>query len=363
MRDGHDRKAVVVTGASGGVGRAAARAFARKGARVALLARGEKGLAGAQSEVEACGAQALAFPVDVSDYCQVEAAAREICNKWGGIDVWVNDAMLTVFGPVAALSAEDVRRVTEVTYLGAVHGTLAALAVMLPRQRGVIVQVGSALAYRAIPLQAAYCGAKHAIRGFTDALRCELLHDRSNVHVTMVHLSAFNTPQFDWARNLMPRRPQPVPPIFQPEIAADAIVWAAGHRRREVFVGWPAVQAVIANKLAPGILDRYLARTGYSGQLTNEPNRATCENLYQPCDIDAGAHGRFDRRARERSWQWLATSNRALIGWGVGTLLALAAGATFAGRRAAAARNGDERNRRDREASLGDRRGIHTQGR
>lgn len=316
---------IVVTGASGGIGRAAAREFARPGARIALLARGERGLAGTQREVEALGAQALVIPTDVADWDQVDAAARRIVATWGALDVWVNNAMATVFGPIDELDPKDLRRVTEVTYLGAAYGTMAALKAMRARNRGVIVQVGSALAYRAIPLQAPYCAAKHALRGFTDGLRCELLHDRSNVHITMVHLSAFNTPQFDWARNLIGRRAQPVPPIFQPELAARAIVWAARSRRREVFVGWPAVKAVVANKIAPGWLDRILARAGHSAQLTQEPLPPdACENLYAPCDIDPGAHGRFDDRARAHSLQWIATSNRtALLALGAAALAML----------------------------------------
>ena len=305
---------IVITGASGGIGRATARAFARPGARIALLARGERGLEGVRREVEHAGAEALAMPTDVADEAQVEAAAAAVEARWGRIDVWVNNAMATIFGPIAALTGEQIKRATEVTYLGGVHGTLAALKRMRPRDRGVIVQVGSALAYRAIPLQAPYCAAKHALRGFTDSLRCELLHDRSNVHVTSVHLSAFNTPQFDWALNLIGRRPMPVPPIFQPELAAHAIVWASRHRRREVFVGWPAVKAVVGNKIMPGVLDRILARTGYDGQITPEPVPPdACANLHEPCDTNPGAHGRFDREARPDSLQWWITTHRGLL--------------------------------------------------
>ena len=305
---------IVITGATAGVGRATAHAFARPGARIALLGRGERGLAAVKREVEDRRAQALTIRTDVGDWAQVYAAARQVQETWGRIDIWVNNAMLTVLGPISALSPDDLRRVTDVTFLGAAYGTMAALEFMRPRNSGVIVQVGSALAYRAIPLQAAYCAGKHALRGFTDSLRCELLHDRSDVHVTSVHLSAFNTPQFDWARNLTGRRAQPVPPIFQPELAAEAIVWAARHRRREVFVGWPALKAVIANKLAPGLLDRYLAKSGYSGQFTDEPRPVdACENLYSACDTDPGAHGRFDARARRHSLQWFMTAHRAAL--------------------------------------------------
>lgn len=311
---------IVVTGASGGIGRATAVAFAKPGARIALLARGERGLEGAQREVEAAGAEALVLPTDVADFEQVERAAAEIDRRWGRIDVWVNNAMVTVFGPVAKLDARDLKRATEVTYLGAAYGTMVALKRMRKQSSGVIVQVGSALAYRAIPLQAAYCAAKHALRGFTDAVRSELMHERSPIHITSVHLSAFNTPQFDWAKNLTGKRAEPVPPIFQPELAAEAIVWAANHRRREVYVGWPSVKAVLANKLVPGVLDRVLATQGYSGQLTEEPKQSERNNLYEPCDTNPGAHGRFDAQAKKHSLQWLLTSNR-------GATLAIAAAA------------------------------------
>lgn len=305
---------IVITGASGGIGRATARAFARPGARIALLARGERGLSGVRREVEYAGAEAFVIPTDVADEAQVEAAADAVAARWGRIDVWVNNAMATIFGPVESLTGGEIKRTTEVTYLGAVYGTLAALKRMRTRDRGVIVQVGSALAYRAIPLQAPYCAAKHALRGFTDALRCELLHERSNVHLTSVHLSAFNTPQFDWALNLVGKRPKPVPPIFQPELAARAIVWASRHRRREVFVGWPALKAVIGNKVMPGVLDRILSRAGYDGQITPEPLPPNaCSNLYEPCDTNPGAHGRFDSEARADSLQWWLTSHRGLV--------------------------------------------------
>ena len=313
---------IVVTGASGGIGRATARAFARPGARIALLARGKRGLAAARAEVEHAGAIALTIPVDVADEAQVEAAAAQIEQQWGRIDIWVNNAMATIFGPISSLHGSQIKRATEVTYLGAVYGTMSALKRMRARNRGVIVQVGSALAYRAIPLQAPYCAAKHALRGFTDSLRSELMHDRSNVHVTMVHLSAFNTPQFDWALNLVGKRPMPVPPIFQPELAAEAIVWASRQRRREVFVGWPAVKAVIGNKIFPGWLDRMLAKQGYSGQITPEPLPPNaCANLYDPCDVNPGAHGRFDRDARRSSFQWWLTRHRSVVVGGCAVVL------------------------------------------
>src|ERR687886_2704359 len=239
-----DNKAevVAVTGASAGVGRATAQAFAKRGARVGLISRGRVGLEGAKKEVESFGGKALVLPTDVADAGAVEAAAQKVEEEFGPIDIWVNNAMVSVFSPVKEMTPEEFKRVTEVTYLGYVHGTLAALRRMLPRDRGTILQVGSALCYRGIPLQAAYCAAKHAIQGFTESLRCELIHDRSNVKITMVQMPALNTPQFAWSKSRMPRKAQPVPPIYQPEVAADAIVWAAHHERPELYVGWPAVK-------------------------------------------------------------------------------------------------------------------------
>ncbi len=328
MNNGHARKIVVVTGASAGVGRATVRAFARQGFDVALLARGADGLDAARREIEDEGRRALAIPTDVSDAEQVERAAARVERELGPIDVWVNNAMVSVFSPVKELQAEEVRRVTEVTYLGVVYGTLSALRRMLPRNHGAIVQVGSALAYRAIPLQAAYCGAKHAIQGFTESLRTELLHDRSDVHVTMVQLPAMNTPQFDWVKSRLPRRPQPVPPIFEPEVAADAIVWAAAQRRREISVGAPTAAAIWGNKIASGLLDRYLARTGYDAQQTREPadpNRP--DNLWQPLPGDHGAHGRFASRSTGYSVQtWMNEHVGALSGAAAAVLLAWNAG-------------------------------------
>jgi len=300
-------RVVVVTGASAGVGRAVVRAFARDGADIGLLARGVDGLEGARGDVEAAGGRALVLPTDVSDPRQVEAAAERVERELGPIDVWVNNAMVSVFSPVKELKADEVKRVTEVTYLGVVYGTMAALKRMLPRDRGTIVQVGSALAYRGIPLQAAYCGAKHAIQGFTESLRCELLHDASRVHVTMVQLPAMNTPQFDWVKSRLPRQPQPVPPIYEPEVAADAILWAAAHRRREMSVGIPTVEAIWGNKIASPLLDRYLALTGYDSQQTDEPaDPRRPDNLWQPLPGDHGAHGRFAARSRDKSVQtWI----------------------------------------------------------
>jgi NAD(P)-dependent dehydrogenase (short-subunit alcohol dehydrogenase family) len=319
-QDKHPPETVVITGASAGVGRATAQAFARRGARVGLLARGRDGLAGAAGDVKDAGGEALVVPTDVSDPDQVEAAAAAVEDAFGPIDVWVNNAMVSVFSPFKEMSAAEFKRVTEVTYLGAVYGTMAALKHMLPRDRGTIVQVGSALAARSIPLQSAYCGAKHGIAGFTDSVRTELIHDRSKVHLTMVQMPALNTPQFSWVRSRLPRNPQPVPPIFQPELAADAIYYAAHHRRRTIEVGIPTVVAMQGNKIAPGLMDEYLGMTNYDAQQTDQlvdPDRQ--DNLFAPVPGDHGAHGTFDDRARDFSPQLWANLNR---GW-----LALAAGA------------------------------------
>ncbi len=298
---------VVITGASAGVGRATVQAFARRGAHIGLLARGEEGLEGARKEVESMGGKALALPTDVSQHDQIEAAAASVEQAFGPIDIWINNAMVTVVTPIKLATVDEFKRVTDVTYLGAVYGTMVALKHMLPRDHGVIVQVGSALAYRAIPLQAPYCAAKHALRGFTNSLRSELLHDASHVHVTMVHLPAVNTPQFDWCKTRMPCQPQPVPPIFQPEVAAEAIFWAAHERRREVNVGFPTVKAVWANKFMPGFIDRYLASAGYAGQMSDQKIEDDRQiNLWHALPGDAGAHGRFDAQAKSRSVQmWL----------------------------------------------------------
>src|SRR2546423_4151892 len=300
-RQGTGSLRVVVTGASAGIGRATAVEFARQGARVALLARGMPGLVDARREVEAAGGEALVLPTDVADPAQVDAAAAEVERAWGGIDVWVNNAMASEFAPVARTPDDDFRRVTDVTYLGAVWGTRAALARMQPHDRGVIIQVGSALAYRSIPLQAAYCGAKGALRAFTDSLRCELLHEASRVRLCFMVLSAFNTPQFDWARTVFPRSLRPVGRVFQPEVAARAVVWLALHPRRELVVGGPAWAARLGQKLAPGLLDRWLARSAWEGQFSDEPPAADRrDNLYGPVEATPGAHGRFDAEAHDR---------------------------------------------------------------
>jgi short-subunit dehydrogenase len=294
----NDRNVVVITGASAGVGRATVRAFAKRGCSIGLIARATEGLEAAASEARREGVRAVAAPADVADADAVERAAEIIERELGPIDVWVNVAMTTVYSPVAEITPAEYKRATEVTYLGYVYGTMAALRRMRARNRGTIVQVGSALSYRAIPLQAPYCGAKFAIRGFTDALRSELLHDRSDIHITMVQMPALNTPQFDWGRNKLPMRPQPVPPIYQPEVAAEAIVFASTARRREVWVGASTFKAILASRIAPWLLDSYLARFGYSSQLSSEPAlKDAPDNLFKPIEGDYGAHGRFDAQA------------------------------------------------------------------
>lgn len=305
---------VVITGASSGVGRATAQSFARKGAKIGLIARGEEGLEETAHEVKGLGGEAVITPADVADAEQVEAAAAKTEDQFGPIDVWVNDAMATIFAPFTEITADEYRRATEVTYLGTVYGTMAALRRMTPRNHGVIVQVGSALAYRAIPLQSAYCGAKFAIRGFTDSVRTELMHEKSDVWITMVQLPAVNTPQFNWCRTKLPNHPQPVPPIYQPEVPAEAIYWAAHNRRREVTVGQSAVKAIVGNKLAPGLADRYLAKTGYdSQQVADEPVGERPDNLFEPVTDLAATHGDFDAKAEGRSVQVQLTTHRRLL--------------------------------------------------
>jgi len=319
---------IVITGASAGLGRAIARAFAHgEGAQIALIARGKEGLEGVKNDVVNLGGRAIALPADVADPDAVEAAAERAESELGPIDLWVNNAMTGVFSPVKEMTAAEFKRVTEVNYLGFVNGTLAALKRMLPRDRGRIIQVGSALAYRGIPLQAAYCASKHAIQGFMDSLRCELIHDRSRVRVTMVQMPAMNTPQFDWIKSRLNKRAQPVPPIYQPEMAAQAVVYASHHNRREIYVGMPSVKAILGNKLFAGSLDHFLARTGYESQQTNEPEDPDRPfNLYAPVAGDHGAHGRFDERARDCSPQlWTDLHRDWLIGFALAGLASLGA--------------------------------------
>lgn len=317
----------VVTGASAGVGRAVAVELARQRYNVGLIARGRERLESAARDARSLGMEALPVCVDVADYDKLDDAAERIERELGPIDLWINNAMVTIFAPVHAIAPDEFRRVTEVTYLGQVHGTLAALKRMRPRNRGTIVQVGSALSYRAIPLQSAYCAAKFAVRGFTDALRTELRHDRSRIRLTMVQLPAVNTPQFDWARNRMPRMAQPMPPIFQPEAIAREIVKAAREAPRERWIGRSSLKAIVGNMLVPRVADRMLASKGYTGQLTSEPSSMNgSDNLYDPPPGDPGAHGRFDQRASREVAGFDPTWFRA------GTLVALAGltGAAFA---------------------------------
>ncbi|MBU5635226.1 SDR family oxidoreductase [Geomonas sp. Red69] len=330
--NGTSGRVVVITGASAGLGRATARAFAREGAHIGLFARNRERLEAAREEVERLGGKALVLVGDVADARRVEEAADEVEREFGPIDVWVNNAMTSVFSSFKEMTAEEFRRVTEVTYLGAVHGTMAALKRMLPRNRGMVIQVGSALSDRSIPLQSAYCGAKHGMRGFTDSIRCELIHEKSRVHLTMVQLPAMNTPQFDWVESRLPNRPQPVPPIYQPEVAADTIVWASHRRRREIYVGLPTLKAMWGNKVARGLLDLYLGLTGYKSQQTDEPERPDrAANLWESVPGPYGAHGRFDARSKGFSTQvWLSQRK-----WGLGALVAgtIAAAAVFSAAR------------------------------
>jgi NAD(P)-dependent dehydrogenase (short-subunit alcohol dehydrogenase family) len=325
---------VVVTGASGGIGRAVVRAFAQRGAKIGLVARGEKGLQAAADDVRDAGGEPLVLPVDVSDSDAVHQAAADVEEKLGPIDVWVNVAFSSVFAPFSEISPAEFRRTTEVSYLGYVYGTMAALRSMKPRDHGTIVQVGSALAYRGIPLQSAYCGAKHAIQGFNESLRTELMHDHSKVRTTMVQMPAVNTPQFSWVRSKLPRQAQPVPPIFEPEVAARAVLYAADHpERREYWVGASTVGTLVANAVAPGLLDRYLAKTGFSSQQTSQPRDPDQSgNLWKPADgprgHDFGAHGQFDDRAKDRAWQLWASHHHGAVAAGV-------AGAAAAGAAAA----------------------------
>jgi NAD(P)-dependent dehydrogenase (short-subunit alcohol dehydrogenase family) len=305
---------VVITGGSAGVGRATARAFAEEGAAVGVIARGRERLERTAHEIEARGGRAAWVTADVADEEAVETAADTFERELGPIDVWVNNAMATIFAPLAEISAAEYRRATDVTYLGSVWGTLAALRRMRPRDRGVVVQVGSALAYRGIPLQSPYCGAKHALQGFLESVRTELLHEGSRVRLTMVQLPALNTPQFSWVRSRLPSHPRPVPPIYQPEVAAEAILWAARHPRRQLLVGWPTVKAVLGNAVAPGYADRVLARTGISAQqFETRVSTQRPDNLYEPVPGVWEAHGIFDDDARTRSVQLWATTHRGTL--------------------------------------------------
>jgi NAD(P)-dependent dehydrogenase (short-subunit alcohol dehydrogenase family) len=329
------QRTVVITGASAGVGRATVREFAREGARIGLIARGQAGLEGAKHDAERLGGQAIILPTDVADANKVEAAAEKTEEEFGPIDVWVNVAMTSVFSPLNETKPEEFKRVMEVNYLGFVYGTLSALRRMLPRDRGVIVQVGSALAYRGIPLQAAYCASKHAIQGFMDSLHCELIHDRSNVKACMVQMPALNTPQFSWVKSRLPRKPQPVPPIYQPEVAARAIHYASLHPRREMFVGGSTVKAIVGNRLMPGVLDWYLGRTGYEAQqYDGEANPSREFNLWDPVDVDEdhGAHGSFDARATSSAPELWASMNRSWLLAGAAGLAAAGVGAWLGGK-------------------------------
>jgi short-subunit dehydrogenase len=323
---------VVITGASAGIGRATVRAFAKRGVHIGLLARSCDGLEGARQEVENAGAKALVLPTDVSDPEPVEAAAVAVEKEFSPVDIWVNNAMASISSPFLEIEPEEFRHVTEVTYLGYVYGTMAALRRMKKRDHGTIVQVGSALAYRSIPLQSAYCGAKAVIRGFTDSIRCELNHDSSNVYVTMVQMPAVNTPQFDWIKSNMPHKSQPVPPIFQPEVAAEAIVWGATHKQRELYVGSSTVEAILGTKVTPGLLDRYLDQTGYKSQQTDQPeNQNRLSNLWESLPDDHGAHGRFDNQVQDYSTQLWATENQDWLILGLGTGVVLVALGAYLG--------------------------------
>jgi len=318
-------KVVVVAGASAGVGRAVAREFAKYNMKVALLARGMKALKATAAEVEAAGSEALIISVDLADNEAVENAAQKIQDTWNVIDIWVNNAMVSVFAPFTKVEPEDFKRVTELTYLGQVNGTRAALKRMIPRDKGEIILVGSALAFRGIPLQSAYCGSKHAIQGFFDSLRSELIHDGSNINLSMVQLPAMNTTQFGWVKTFFDRKPQPMGKIYQPEVAARAITYLATNKRRSVWVGFSTLQTILGNKVAPGFLDHFLAKGGYQGQLTDKKEDANRKhNLYEPVDEDRGAHGDFDDRAADTSSQLWLSKNKKEIGIAAGALLLIA---------------------------------------
>src|SRR5438105_767409 len=324
---------VVITGASGGIGRAAARRFAADGARVGLIARGRRGLEGAAREVQEAGGEALVLPLDVADEQAVQSAAARVEDAFGPIDVWVNNAMVTVYAEFLDIEPEEFRRATEATYLGMVWGTRAALKRMLPRDQGSIVQVCSAMSYRGIPLQAPYCGAKHACKGFTESVITELLHRRSRVRMSMIQLPALNTTQFTWGRTKLPKQTMPVPPIYQPEIAADAIHHAAHHRRRQIYVGIPVVMNILGERIAPWLLDRYLARTGYDSQMTDHDlDPSGHDNLFEPVDEDRGAHGPFDAQAHRFSPQYELAKRRGPVLAGLGVAAVLAGAGAVAAR-------------------------------
>jgi short-subunit dehydrogenase len=330
-----NQQTVVITGASAGIGRATARLFAERGADVVLLARGKAGLDAAVADVEERGGRALAVPTDMADPAQVEAAAAAAEEAFGPIDIWVNNAFTSVFAPFTEIEPDEYKRVTEVSYLGFVNGTRTALQRMIPRDAGVVVQVGSALGDRSIPLQSAYCGAKHAVNGFTSSVRTELMHRHSHVHITVVQMPAVNTPQFSWVLSRLPKHPQPVPPIYQPEVAARAVVNAADHpRRKQYYVGASTAATVLANKLAPALLDRYLARTGYASQQTDAGEPGTREtNLWHPADQapehDYGAHGTFDERSHSRSAQAALARHPGLVLAGVTGAVTMGVGAVL----------------------------------
>ncbi len=318
------RAVVVITGASGGVGRAAARRFAADGARIGLIARGRAGLEAAARDVEQAGGEALVLPLDVADPDQVEAAAASVEDAFGPIDIWVNDAMVTVYAEFLDIEPDEYRRATEVTYLGMVWGTRAALKRMVPRDRGSIVQVCSAMSYRGIPLQSPYCGAKAACKGFTESILTELIHHKSKVRVSMIQLPGLNTPQFTWGRTKLPKQTMPVPPIYQPEIAADAIHHAAHHKRRQIYVGYPTVMNIFGERVAPWILDRYLAKIGYKKQMTDHDlDPQGHDNLFEPVEEDRGAHGPFDDQAHSFSPQYELAKRRGLVLAGLGAAAAL----------------------------------------
>lgn len=318
---------VVITGATAGVGRATAHAFAKRGAKIGLLARGTERLDATRKEVEELGGSALCIPTDVARYEQVESAAAAVEDAFGPIDIWINNAMTSVFAEFTDVESDEFRRVTDVVYHGKVYGTMVALKRMLPRDKGTIIQVGSALAHRGIPLQSAYCGAKHAVQGMFESVRTELIHNKSNIRMSMVQLPAINTPQFRWVRTRLPKKSQPVPPIFQPEMAAEAVVRACDEYRREWYIGWPTVEAIVGNKIAPAAGDWYLARNGFGDQMTDEDVEVgRPDNLFDPVPGDFGTHGSFDDRSKETSLQWEASKRRGAISLALGGIVGIIGG-------------------------------------